>query len=279
MKYFIFFTFLLSSLLFASGGGPIGSGGGGVTTVGAFSASSQANGASISSDTITFGPADATNPGMVSTGTQTFAGAKTFTGVVSFADGAIGDPSITNTGDTNTGIYFPASDQVGISVGGVAFKVSIDSSIQNDSPSLSNAAGTYPSMMFKNYSGTENQNSIVIYGNFSAYDSKTSETWLGGIYHNGVRRVSPWYGGAIDRLAMGYSLNETIPSLSAGEIKVKTGTNLTLSADQVRYGNYNMQPSENDEGTCATTKTVDWTEGSAQTVELLGNCTFTLSNP
>lgn len=53
-------------------------GGGGVTTVGAFSGSSQTNGASISGGTITFGPADGTNPGMVSTGTQTLAGVKTF---------------------------------------------------------------------------------------------------------------------------------------------------------------------------------------------------------
>lgn len=47
--------------------------GGGVTTVGAFSGSSQADGASISGSTITFGPADATNPGMVkASGAQTF---------------------------------------------------------------------------------------------------------------------------------------------------------------------------------------------------------------
>jgi len=56
-----------------------GGGGSGVTTVGSFSGSSQTNGASISGSTITFGPADGTNPGMVSTGTQTFAGVKTFT--------------------------------------------------------------------------------------------------------------------------------------------------------------------------------------------------------
>lgn len=52
---------------------------GGVTTVGTFSGSSIANGASISTNTITFGPADGTNPGMVTTGAQTLAGAKTFT--------------------------------------------------------------------------------------------------------------------------------------------------------------------------------------------------------
>jgi hypothetical protein len=58
-------------------------GGSGVTTVGTFSGSSQPNGATISGTTITFGPADATNPGMVSTGTQTIAGSKTFTGASS----------------------------------------------------------------------------------------------------------------------------------------------------------------------------------------------------
>jgi hypothetical protein len=61
-----------------SGGG----GGGGVSTVGSFSGSAQTNGASISGSTITFGPASSTIPGMVSTGAQTFAGAKTFSSTI-----------------------------------------------------------------------------------------------------------------------------------------------------------------------------------------------------
>jgi Repeat of unknown function (DUF5907) len=52
----------------------------GVNAVGTFSGSSIANGASIAANTITFGPADPANPGMVTTGTQTMAGLKTFTG-------------------------------------------------------------------------------------------------------------------------------------------------------------------------------------------------------
>jgi len=35
-----------------------------------------------------------------------------------FADGAVTTPSITNTGDLNTGVYFPAADTVGITAGG-----------------------------------------------------------------------------------------------------------------------------------------------------------------
>ena len=41
-----------------------------------------------------------------------------FTGIASFPDGSAAAPSITNTGDTNTGIYFGAADQVDITVGG-----------------------------------------------------------------------------------------------------------------------------------------------------------------
>ncbi len=54
-----------------------GGGGSGVTTVGAFGSTPNANGASISGSTITLQPANATNPGGLSTGTQDISGAKT----------------------------------------------------------------------------------------------------------------------------------------------------------------------------------------------------------
>jgi hypothetical protein len=41
-----------------------------------------------------------------------------FTGVASFPDGSAAAPSITNTGDTNTGIFFPAADTIAFSEGG-----------------------------------------------------------------------------------------------------------------------------------------------------------------
>lgn len=43
----------------------------------------------------------------------------TVSGVSSFSDGSAAAPSITNTGDTNTGLYFPSADTVGIVTGGV----------------------------------------------------------------------------------------------------------------------------------------------------------------
>jgi hypothetical protein len=43
----------------------------------------------------------------------------TITGVATFAAGSAGAPAITTTGDTNTGIFFPAADTVAIAEGGV----------------------------------------------------------------------------------------------------------------------------------------------------------------
>jgi hypothetical protein len=48
------------------------------------------------------------------------AASPTLTGQASFDDGTAASPSITNTGDTNTGVYFPSADTLGVSTGGVA---------------------------------------------------------------------------------------------------------------------------------------------------------------
>ena len=46
---------------------------------------------------------------------------------VTFPDGSASAPSLTNDGDTNTGVYFPAADTVGITTGGTE-RVRVDSS-------------------------------------------------------------------------------------------------------------------------------------------------------
>lgn len=70
--------------------------GSGVTTMAAIGSSPNANGASISGSTLTLQPADGSFGGVVTTGTQTFAGGKSFTGAVtvgSLASGAIASTS------------------------------------------------------------------------------------------------------------------------------------------------------------------------------------------
>jgi hypothetical protein len=53
-------------------------------------------------------------PGQGTVGTAQFASGVT----VNFADGSASAPSITNDGDTNTGIFFPAADSIGFTEGG-----------------------------------------------------------------------------------------------------------------------------------------------------------------
>lgn len=43
----------------------------------------------------------------------------TFTGQVSIPDGTAAAPALTNTGDTDTGLYFPAANQMAVSLGGI----------------------------------------------------------------------------------------------------------------------------------------------------------------
>ncbi len=52
-------------------------------------------------------------------------------GTLSFPDGSASAPSITNTGDPNTGIYFPAADTVGIATGGLPAAVFVAGAISN----------------------------------------------------------------------------------------------------------------------------------------------------
>lgn len=66
------------------------------------------------------GTGTALTSGISATSSVVSLGSPTMTGVVSFADGTAGAPSITNTGDANTGIYFSAADEVAISTGGTA---------------------------------------------------------------------------------------------------------------------------------------------------------------
>jgi len=72
-------------------------GGGGITTIGTISGTGNANGLSISGSTLTAHPATATTAGMVTTGAQTWAGDKTFNGLVNSQTILNQNPSLTGT--------------------------------------------------------------------------------------------------------------------------------------------------------------------------------------
>ena len=82
---------------------------------------------------------------------------------ITFADGTAAAPSVTNTGDTNTGLYFPAADKVGVTTGGTqqygfdatSFDVLLQNEIRfHDSDSSNYAAVKAPSTISSNYTLT-----------------------------------------------------------------------------------------------------------------------------
>lgn len=81
-------------------------GGGGVTTVAAFSGSGNANGLSISGPNITAHPATATQPGMVSTGAQTWAGEKTISDKIIYSGTGVKNIIYNGGGSDNVGLSF-----------------------------------------------------------------------------------------------------------------------------------------------------------------------------
>jgi len=72
---------------------------------------------------------------------------------INFADGSASTPSITNNGDTNTGIFFPAADTIAFAEGGTeAMRINSSGGVQvlnclsvgNATPSTSGAGITFP---------------------------------------------------------------------------------------------------------------------------------------
>lgn len=92
----------------------------GVTALGAIGSSANANGATISGSTLNLEPASASFGGVVTTGTQTIAGAKTFsTSVASpavISSGTVTSPGLTFSGDTQSGFYLTGINSVGLAL-------------------------------------------------------------------------------------------------------------------------------------------------------------------
>jgi hypothetical protein len=73
------------------------------------------------------GTGTALTSGLSATSSVVTLAGPTVTGVASFAAGSAGAPSITKTGDTNTGIFFSAADEVAITTAGTQ-RLKIDNS-------------------------------------------------------------------------------------------------------------------------------------------------------
>lgn len=83
---------------FTTGGSSGGGGGGGVNSIANVGSTPNAQGGSIVGTVLTLQPADGTHPGLLTSGTQSIGGNKTFTGSIS-ASNFSGSSSGSNTGD------------------------------------------------------------------------------------------------------------------------------------------------------------------------------------
>lgn len=85
----------------------------GDVTLASVGSAPAAAGASLSGQVLTLQPASGTQPGVVTTGAQTIAGAKTFSSAIGIADGTASAPSLCSTSDSDgsgTGFYRSAAD-------------------------------------------------------------------------------------------------------------------------------------------------------------------------
>ena len=97
----------------ANGGATLGDASGDALTINS-SAVSIPNGLNFDSNTLVI---DATN-NFVGVGRASPSSALDVNGVATFSAGSVSAPAITTTGDTNTGIFFPAADTIAFSEGG-----------------------------------------------------------------------------------------------------------------------------------------------------------------
>ncbi len=87
---------------------------GGVSTIGAIAATSNANGAVITGNSLSLAPADSTNGGVVTTSTQKFSGAKTFNSDLKVNDLTVGRGGGNISGNTALGEYALSANTTGI---------------------------------------------------------------------------------------------------------------------------------------------------------------------
>lgn len=98
----------------------------------------------------------------------------------------------------------------------------------------------------------------------SAWDTGTSTLTSNGVAFTAkAPAASPAFTGTV-----------TMPSGSVTSSAWAIGTSTLLAST-----NYHLEPAEYDSGNSGTTKTLDWSNGSAQKSTLTGSVTYTLTNP
>lgn len=161
--------------------------------------------------------------------TLAVAGTLTVTGsaTVEFADGSAASPSITNDGDTNTGILFPAADTVAIATGGTEIA-------RFDSAGL--GLGVTPSAWFSGYKALETGSGSLVYPGSAtntqlwnnlyvnaAGNVTYKSTGIGGLYSiGGGGNAHTWYYAASGTAGTTATLTQPMTLDASGNLGIGT---------------------------------------------------------
>jgi len=217
----------------------------GVTSIGAISGTATPTGATITSGVLNLTPADASNGGIITTGSQTFAGAKTFNSNLNVTALTIGKGSGTGADNTALGVSVLSSNTSGMSNTGVG-----STSLTNNSSGHWNTAVGYGSLN----SNTTGMNNVAV-GSTSMYNKEGTNSGNVGVGSNTLRYVRGGYNVAIGNDAganLGSSStnvgeNNVFIGASAGQFATSgNGTNNLRGRNSVLIG-YDVRPNADDE--------------------------------
>jgi hypothetical protein len=141
-------------------------------------------------------------------GTAVSMGAVTFGGVVSITDGSASAPALTNTGDTNCGLYFSAADTLAYTAGGtgqVTFADGVIAPITTNDVDLGTSSlefkdayfdGTVTSDAFAgpltgNVTGNCSGSSGSTTGNAATATALATARTIGGVSFDGTANITP----------------------------------------------------------------------------------------
>jgi hypothetical protein len=174
--------------------------------------------------------------------TLAVAGTLTVTGsaTVEFADGSAASPSITNDGDTNTGIFFPAADTIAFTEGGVE-SMRIDSSgnlglgtatpsikldIVGTASQITNGAGASGSRIRLDTPASSGGSYIQIYKDLTPSYVAGIGTVLPGGSAASALVFSDYQGSWVERMRLNSSGNLLVGTTSsAAKVTIFTSTN------------------------------------------------------